>query len=159
MDARRFCRLLRRVFTAGWILAAMMAGPALSQTVDAAKPPSKAAVLELSPAVHQAVNDQMGLLDSTIVSLSLEVAAGEPLSVRVPLDGQHITLTLTPRSVLADCYQLLVQVEGGALMPHEPGPTRTLRGTVLEMPGSVVAASLLDAGLFARIAVRDGEEY
>ncbi|NIR00359.1 MAG: hypothetical protein GTN78_09195, partial [Gemmatimonadales bacterium] len=68
-------------------------------------------------------------------------------------------LDLQPHSVRAADYQVLAQVQDGSLARIEPGPVGTLRGSLLGVPGSVAAGSLLADGLHARIIFPDDEEY
>jgi len=105
------------------------------------------------------VNESMRLVSSSLVSLDVEAAPGQSFSVVVPLREQSLELILAPHSIRAEGYQLLVQVDDGSCVQRQPGPERTMRGTVMGDPGSVVAASLLDEGLLARIILSDSEEF
>ncbi|MCH7703430.1 MAG: hypothetical protein IID37_17275, partial [Planctomycetes bacterium] len=62
-------------------------------------------------------------------------------------------------SVRSADYQLKVQIADGSLVDTEPGTVRTLRGRVVEVPGSVVAGSLLESGLQAKIVLNDDLVY
>ena len=97
------------------------------------------------------VNSVLSVSASEVVSLSVPQTPGEAIAVTVPIAGEEYTLDLAPHSVRAPGYQLLVQIEDGSIVPSEPGIVRTLRGAVREVPGSVVAGSLLESGLKARI--------
>ncbi len=104
-------------------------------------------------------NEQLGLFASTVVTLDVPDAPGVLLTVVVPVFGEPFTLDLVPHSARAANYQVLAQLDDGSYVEVEPQPGRTLRGTVVEYEGSVVAASLLDDGLYARIILADEEEY
>ncbi len=106
----------------------------------------------------ETVNDTLGLSTSTMFPLEVTGAPGEPIVATVLLDGVPFTLDLAPWSTRsATDYKLLVQGADGALVETTPGPVRTLRGIVQEIPGSVVAASYDETGgLYARIQI-DGE--
>ncbi len=93
-----------------------------------------------------------------VVILPIVKQSGDVV-VTIPLGERVYVLTLKPHSVRASNYQVLVQGNDGSLMPVEPGPVRTLRGSLADVPGSVVAGSLLDDGLYARILFPNDEEY
>lgn len=105
------------------------------------------------------INAALRLRDSVVVTLNIEASPGEVVVTSVPIEGVPFTLELRPHSVRAEEYQVLAQVEDGSLVSVEPGPVRTLRGSVVDAPGSVVAGSLLESGLHARLLSSDGEEY
>ncbi len=110
------------------------------------------------PATEE-VNARLSLIDSTVVSLDLGGIAATRRSVRVPIDGSIFTLDLRPHSVRSATYEVVVQLSDGSYVSIEPSPVRTFRGTVAEIEGSVVAASLLDDGLHARIIFPNGDTY
>ncbi len=92
-----------------------------------------------------------GPSNGTVVTLDVPNTPGEPITVVVPIDGELFTLALVPHSVRAPGYQLKYQAEDGAIVRGVPGVVRTLRGSLVEVPGSAVAASLLETGLAADI--------
>lgn len=110
-------------------------------------------------ALRDAVNAQFELERSSVVTLAPPVPIGAPLSITLPIDGQPRTLQLTPRSVRAPNYMVLVQGADGELQEVEPGPVRTLWGHVVGVPGSVAAASVSEDGLTARIRLPNDAEY
>lgn len=112
--------------------------------------------LSSTDSLEQQVNAAMGLRDSTIFKLAVDPTPGQPLVLMVPLDGGYYQVDLMPHSVRAPGYQVLVEVEGGALEPAEPAPVRTLRGEIVDLPGSVVAGATFDDGLRARLVLPDG---
>lgn len=57
-----------------------------------------------------------------------------------------LTLRLEPHSVRAGGFSLRVQQADGSLLVTPPGPSRTVRGTVLELPGAQIAGALLADG-------------
>ena len=105
------------------------------------------------------VNEHLRLLDSTVAHVDLPGAVQVPFRALVPIEGQMMTLDLVPNSVRAANFKALAQIADGSLVEVDPGPSRTYRGTVVEVEGSVVAGSLLDDGLHARIVLPSGEEY
>ncbi len=95
----------------------------------------------------------------TRFNLNIDVVPGEPALVVVPIGGLPHVLDLREHPVRAASYKVLAQIADGSLVSVEPGPVRTLRGSVVGAAGSVVAASLLEDGLHARIAFPDGGEF
>lgn len=51
------------------------------------------------------------------------------------------------------------QLDDGTWIQVDPGPVKTLRGTVVEMPGSLVAGAWSGDGLEARIRLATGEDW
>jgi len=69
------------------------------------------------------------------------------------------TLELETYSIRADEYTVLMQDEEGELYEVPAGPIRTMRGKLLEIPGSVVAGSIMEDGLYARIRFEDEDNH
>ena len=144
------------------------AGGLVLVTAIAGSAPPGAATQGLSPAAFTVapgpdLADQakaaLGLLDGRVFALDVDDTPGVPLEVVVEIDAQAFTLDLVPHSVRSDQYQVLAQIEGGQLVPVEPSPIRTLQGVVIGIPGSVVAASLLEDGLHAMILHPEGDRH
>jgi len=91
----------------------------------------------------------------TLQDLTLPPAAGAAFQVTVNLGGGDYTLHLTPHSVRADGFRLIVADDAGQHQIDAPAPT-TYRGWIDQAPGAVVAASLIDGQLEATIALEDG---
>ncbi|MHC4448346.1 MAG: M12 family metallo-peptidase, partial [Planctomycetota bacterium] len=108
--------------------------------------------------IAQKVRATLGLAGGVLFELETDVEPGALLAP-VLLDGQWMTLELTPHSVRSANYEVLAQVPSGALVPMPPQPVRTMRGSVLEVPGSTVAASWLDDGLRALILIPGSDRY
>ncbi|MHC4947441.1 MAG: M12 family metallo-peptidase [Planctomycetota bacterium] len=104
------------------------------------------------------IRDDGVVVPRAVISLDLP-AAPAPIVARVPLDDEPLTLALQPVSVRGPGYRLLVAGDDGRLVPHPAGPVRTLRGTVTERPGALVAGSLLDDGLHAVVIMPDGARH
>lgn len=152
------CRLgcLERVglvtLLVGWV-------PALGSGLDRIEgAPTDTAYGDIS-AVTSEANALLGVEASTVVTLGIAQAPGRPLTTVVPIDGEVYTLELVPHSVRSDNYRVQVQLADGSYHDVESGPIRTLRGTVQEVDGAVVGASLSDDGLRARIIFPDDTEY
>ncbi len=101
-----------------------------------------------------------GLSGGEVVSIELPDGPGESFSFEMAVEaigsGDLVTVELWPHSIRADGFKVRVQVEGGSFMEVDPGPERTLRGRIAEVPGSSLAGSLLDEGLEAMILLPDG---
>ena len=150
----RFC--LRKRSRTGAAIVALLAAVGFTCGLASAQAKQRPAN---QPALEAQVNEAFGLRDSTIATLALPDAPGRPFAVGIQLKGQDYTLDLQPHSVRAEnfvCYEVLpdrTMVEG------DPGPERTLRGTVREDGGSIVAASLLEDGLYATMRFANGDQY
>jgi hypothetical protein len=107
------------------------------------------------PSLHQQLNDVLGLGRSELVRLDLNVEIGAPGVVNVPVDGEMLTFDLVPYSTRSETYQVLVS-QNGELVPVMPGPVKTVRGTVAEIPGSQVAGSVTEEGLTAMVMLPEG---
>ncbi|MFQ5424975.1 MAG: M12 family metallo-peptidase [Phycisphaerae bacterium] len=104
-------------------------------------------------------NNAIGLVQSTVITLDVPQQVGVPFRIVVPIEGQVYTLNLAPHSVRSPLYQVLVQIADGSLVPTQPGPVRTMRGSIEEVQGAIVAASLLDTGLDALVTWPDGTRH
>lgn len=78
--------------------------------------------------------------------------------VRVTLDGIVHTLALTPHDVRAQDFRLMVD-DGRQLHTLPTPPSITYRGAVRGLPGSDVAASLVDGQVEATIHLADGTQW
>ncbi|MCH7701501.1 MAG: hypothetical protein IID37_07415 [Planctomycetes bacterium] len=139
---------MRRGMAIAMVGGLLIAGPALAAEAISPKTGSGIPAPDL-------VNQVLNLSASEVVTLDVPDTPGEAILVTVPIAGVEYTLDLQPQSVRAPGYQLLVQVEDGSMIQTQPGMVRTLRGSLAEVPGSIVAGSLLDSGLKARIVLPD----
>lgn len=80
-------------------------------------------------------------------------------SIRVPFDEQTQTIELSPFTMRAPEFQVMVQGADGALVPIEPPAPRTYRGHVAGEPQSEVAASILDGKVYMTVLRADGEVW
>ncbi len=124
-------------------------------------------VLLLGPLMPSAPA-QTPVTDVTILS-ALEVSAASLQSLNLPndiasgleiplfLEGERVTISLSPYSLRGKNYQLLIDVGGGELIEAEAGPETTARGSLLEYPGSIVSASLSEEGFSAVIELPEGQ--
>ncbi|MEQ8850893.1 MAG: choice-of-anchor D domain-containing protein [Phycisphaerales bacterium] len=155
----------RRTLTTGL---AIVAGVALSCAnafaegmTPVADGPAKT-ITQLQPvvvdndAMVQEAIQSLGLLDGQIVRLDVPTVPQIAFSTVVPIDGQAVMLDLHPHSIRAENYQLKVQIADGSFVYPEPGPVRTMRGTIRSMPETRIAANLNEEGLVAQIIMADG---
>lgn len=105
------------------------------------------------------VNSNLALEDSVVAELDLDPTPGVPVTVLVPLGNQDYELDLVPHSIRSANYAVYTVGDDGLLAEVESDVERTLRGTVVGVEGSVVAASVLENGLFARVRMPGGDEY
>src|SRR5690606_12617002 len=76
-----------------------------------------------------------------------------PAMAAVELDGVEYLLDVTPASVRAADFRVLVPDADGSWREHHVAAPRTYRGTVLNVPGSAVAASIDEGQLHAAVAL------
>ncbi len=112
-----------------------------------------------TPALDPAALDVPQLYGFAVTDLTLPPAAGVAFDTAVALGGQPYVLTLEPRSVRSADFQLLVDHGDGVLVPVEPNPPATYGGSVVGLPGSLVAASVRDGGMWATIVLADGTRW
>ena len=124
--------------------------------VDPKQPGGEATARAL---LKEQANAQFNLVDSTIVTLRIDNTPTVPLTTVIPIDDELYTIALDPCSVRSSDYGIKVQRADGSYVDREPGPIRTLRGRLAEVADSVVAASRLEDGLYARIMVPDGASW
>ncbi|MFT5464720.1 MAG: hypothetical protein ACI8QS_003625 [Planctomycetota bacterium] len=132
-------------------LAVSLAATLLSSTLPADPTGS-------NTSLQQDALSALSLFDGDVVSLQFDGAPGQQSTAHLSMDGEPLTLALRPSSVLADGFQL-IEVDGDGSTTRMPTPqSRTFRGTALEFPGSIVAASLLSDGLYGRVRLADGND-
>jgi hypothetical protein len=108
-------------------------------------------------------NASLNLVDSVVfraaIPVDYDASDASPLSITVPIQGLPRTLELSFHSVRSKGYAVYVQRADGSYGTIEPGPVRTLRGSVVGMDDSAVAATISDDGLSAAILVDHGAKY
>jgi len=82
-------------------------------------------------------------------------AADGAVRVQLELDGRPVELTLLPASVRGDRFRVRTTDGAGRLVEQPAPPAQTYRGTVAQMPGSLVAASISDGSMRAYIRNAD----
>ncbi len=112
-----------------------------------------------TPDLARLVNEAFALRESTIVTLQIDTTPGAVQSIVVPIDGEEHTVELSPHSVRGEDYQVLIESPDGTIVPLEPSPVRTVRGTVLEVADSVVAGAVQEDGLHLLIRLTAEDTY
>ncbi len=107
--------------------------------------------------LNRAVNNSLGLRASTIVTMDFPLRFGQPLKVMVPINGVNYLLDLQPHSNRSPGYRVLAQVADGSLVEMPPSPVRTMRGTVMGLPDTRVAGSIMDDGFHGTIDLADND--
>ncbi len=118
----------------------------------------KSSTVAIEPAAAVVRADDAALLDRVHLTLGVRSAAVQKLSIvhqgetrlaaRVEIDANVWTLDLTQHSVRSPHFQVLVQKdESETLYPHPAPPIATYRGTVREVPGTEVRATLWNGSL------------
>ena len=120
------------------------------------------AVPTLNPmqgSIDKSINKVLQLNSSWHTTLNIDLRPERPIVVEIPFRSSTYTLELEPHSVRAEDHKVFMQDDEGQLYEVPAGPVRTLRGSVAEVSGSVVAASLMVDGLHARIRLGNGTEF
>jgi len=90
------------------------------------------------------VGNELDLDAHTIELLTVPGNIRQTMLIPVVIDGGMYTLELVPSTVRADDFKLLIDDGSGNLVEVEAPTPTTYRGRVVEMPGSVVAATISD---------------
>src|SRR5688572_30445197 len=102
------------------------------------------------------IREKLHVSDFHLQSIQIPRAArGAAVSAVIELGGNTVTLQLRPHSVRSADFQLYSRGIGGTLTPLPAPPPRTYRGWIEDVPGSGVAASIIDGQLLGQIA--DGQ--
>jgi len=102
-------------------------------------------------APHAKVLEDLGVTAGAQQRLQLPTVLTQPMAIPMVLDGQSVTLRLSPASVRAPGFQLLVAGSDGVARPVPSLPSTVVRGTVDQWPGSVVSGSLQEGRLRALV--------
>lgn len=140
------------------ILVVLICGTALCSSFPAyaVGPTSERVATDDLSVIGAAAHAILNLSAGEVVTVQFSKTAGTSIRAMVPVGEELRTLELIPVSVRAPDYKLLTQLADGSYVSVEPGPVTTLRGRVLGINGSAVAASLNDDGLHAMVLLPDG---
>ncbi len=111
------------------------------------------------PNFHDQALDAFGVGTADFQSLTIAEIPGQYMLTELNINGAPLTLEMFTHSVRSLNYQVRVQLADGSIEMREPGPVRTMRGSFLELTGSLAAGSMLDDGLYAMVIMPDGEKY
>jgi len=127
-----------------------VAAPALARVAD--RP------FELRPELVEAVNRSMNISRSAVAKLDVPRNAGEAFDLTIPYETTALTLRMVPHSVRSAEYRLVHQIADGSFVDVEPGPVRTYRGTIDELPGALVAGSIDSDGFIGKVFMLHGAD-
>ena len=151
--------LLRRTLNAPFLLIATLAILACSFAVPNGAADATASQSDPEASFEQRVNDTLNLRASEVVTLDIDTTPGIERSMVVAIGGEDYTLNLSPYSTRAEGYQVLMEYPDGEIVEFEPSRVRTVRGSVAELPGSMIAGSVLDDGLHVVIMLDEEDTY
>jgi Metallo-peptidase family M12/FlgD Ig-like domain len=103
-----------------------------------------------------ALQQRLGVSRMSVQSLRL---GSYERTIPLDLGGRHVTLVLERSDLRAPDFRVLVQAEDGALHESPAPPAANYRGTVLEIPGSVVGGTIRNGQLHAAVALGDGRLF
>lgn len=105
------------------------------------------------------INAMFNVRESVVTKLDVRGEVGQPFEFLVPIEDQVVMVQLDPVSLLSPDYKLRVQQADGSIVVVPTPPEITYQGTVQEIPGARVAASLFETGVEAQILMPDGKTY
>jgi len=111
---------------------------------------------------ESALARQLGLRAAStfaLASVARSGTASATAAYSVPIDGRLVTLELQPHSNRAAQFLVQTQEADGSFRPVELGHPQTYRGTVSDIPGSVVGATIDAGGMRGRIILPDDSEF
>jgi hypothetical protein len=108
---------------------------------------------------EQILNQVLRLHASEIITLDVDSTPARAVRTPIAIEGNQYTIDLEPYSIRAPGYQLRAQLADGSIVEVDPGPVRTLRGSLEGVPGSQMAATLLDDGLHGSVILPDGTRW
>lgn len=110
--------------------------------------------------LSEAVNASLELTSSVLLDVAMVGEVGQRTTALLKVNGSTYQVNLRPHSVRGPNYRVRAQREDGSWYQVDPGPVRTLRGTVVGIPGSVVAGAwTAEGGLEARFRFASGEDW
>jgi len=128
-----------------------MAALSLATLAPPASAQDLAQSFEIRPELVELANRSMNIAESTVAKLAVPESAGHPFSMKIPFEGAEVTLRLTPHSARASNYKVYHQIADGSMLEVAPGPMTTFRGTIDELPGAIVAGSIVADGFEGKV--------
>jgi len=138
------------------VLSGLIASASTQEHQDAAAGSASGSVLKSYHPLDLPLRER--ILENIFARPSDDPSVPTRMKVTLP-DLGLVSLELTPVSIRADGYQLLVQQPDGKFESVDPGPESTYSGRVMEHPGSVVAASFEHLNWFAMIRLQSGATF
>lgn len=114
--------------------------------------------IDEAPGVRGQADPESALLaveDMAIAQVEIRARPGSAFRAPLAIYGARMTLDLAPQSYRAQDFRVELLGPGGTRTLLDPGPVRTLLGAIPEIPGSLVAGSLLESGLEVMIRLPD----
>ncbi|MDG2054477.1 MAG: M12 family metallo-peptidase [Phycisphaerales bacterium] len=105
------------------------------------------------------VQEEYAAPTGVLVSINNTASSGEPFLSLLPIEGTPYIADLHPVTARSQNYQIITEDSNGKRTYLPPGVNRSIRGTLVGMPGSRVAGSLLPDGLHLRVEFAQGDIY
>lgn len=142
------------------IAAALGAALALSCAGHASAQVEQNPTFENNPVIVDDVQLVADALEAVGVSRGDVIRMDVPEAVRafetnIPVLGEMLTLRVEPYSTRADNFRLVRQLPDGSYIDVEPEAPKTVRGEIVEMPGTHVAGSVDERGFTGQIYLPD----
>ncbi|GJM26080.1 MAG: hypothetical protein DHS20C16_24950 [Phycisphaerae bacterium] len=138
-----------QLFVASWAGLLISAGSASGEVVSA----------ERKKALASEITNEFRLRDFSIQRISVPEGENRSGSVTIRLGDENQEMILVPHRVFSPDYTLLIDHGDGRLEEVDMGEVATFRGTLANVPGSVVAGGWAGDGLVARIILPDDQTY
>ncbi len=105
------------------------------------------------------VFEAFGLEQAQFVSLNIDRTPGKRVKAELMIEGINYMLDLRPHSIRTNDFRLVTKNRAGEYVEIEPEAPRTVRGSLIGSEGSIVAGSVLESGLSAKVMMGDGRVY
>jgi hypothetical protein len=121
--------------------------------------PPRIACAQPAGDVKALATEALHVRDLSLAQLNVDPTFGRAMSLTIPLGGIAHTLELAPNSIRAKDYRLLEQGADGQILEAKAGPENTLIGRLADVPGSEVEGGMMPEGVYATIAMPDGDQW
>jgi len=101
--------------------------------------------IEQDPLINARALEAMGAARGTVAKLNIPATA-VAFEANIPLLGETLTIRMAPYSVRTADFRLIRQLPDGSYIDAEPKAPATMRGTIVEIPDSIVAGSIDEHG-------------
>jgi len=110
-------------------------------------------------AVARSLRSALRVGELSLLQINDAPTRAERAQVVFPMDGRMVTLSVYPHSIRAEDFQVWVDDGKNGLTPIDPGPVRTIRGNLREIPEAIVTGSITSEGMDVRIQLPSGTTY